>query len=338
MRFGWRGVLAVVSAPILSAGFMVAISAPGNADAIACNATPGNLVTNCGFETGDFQGWTQGGPTGYTSVASTGVVPWFTPHTGTYGVLTGESTEATLSQSLATEAGQLYDVGVWLRVKPGSGTAASDYVILEVDPDGSGPAGWGSPPLVTVHGPGTESYVQYTGSFTAGGPQSILRFRYVDSPDYWFIDDVTVVARPQQPDGLIRKPRGNFIGNNIYNTTAYQQTVRSKAHRTDVRKFGVRVFNDGSHAAKFTVKGTNSPRGVRVQYFSGGVNVTTAMKSAAGLSFTASPGDYKAIQVRVTIGRHAAIGFRKFAKVTASWTGSGLIREDAVRAVVRVVR
>lgn len=224
-------------------------------------------------------------------------------------------------------------------MKPGSGTDATAYVVLEVDPDGTGPAGWGSPPLVSVHGPGDESYVQHTGTFTAGGSQALLRFRYLDSPDYWFIDDVTVVPRPQQPDGWVRKPHASFIGNDLYNTTASGQTVRTKAHRSDVRKFAVRVYNDGTDPARFTVQGTNSPRGVRVQYFSGGQNVTAAMKSATGLSITASPGGYTVIQVQMKVGRHAAIGAHKFAMVNSTWSGGGgVARQDAVKAVVRVVR
>ena len=37
--------------------------------AFACHASA-NLVTNGGFETGDFTGWTQSGNTGFTSVSS----------------------------------------------------------------------------------------------------------------------------------------------------------------------------------------------------------------------------------------------------------------------------
>jgi hypothetical protein len=140
---------------------------------------------------------------------------------------------------------------------------------------------------------------------------------------------------PQQPDGLIRKLSSGFVGNNVYNTTADGQTVKSRAHRRDVRKFLVRVANDGNAAATFVLKGTSS-RGVRVRYLAAGVNVTTAMTSAGGLSFTAAPGAFKEILVKMKVGRHARIGSRKFAMVHASWTGSPLVKQDAVKAVVRV--
>ena len=42
---------------------------PGYGQQSICDGVPGNLVTNCGFETGNFSGWTQGGNLGYTGVA-----------------------------------------------------------------------------------------------------------------------------------------------------------------------------------------------------------------------------------------------------------------------------
>jgi hypothetical protein len=141
---------------------------------------------------------------------------------------------------------------------------------------------------------------------------------------------------PQQPDGLIRKLGSGFVGDNVYNTTAALQTVRSRAHRTDIRKFKVRVANDGMARATFVLKATSSTRGARVRYLAGGVDVTAAMTSAGGLSFSAAPGAFKEILVKVKIGRHARIGSRKFAMVNATWTVSDAVRQDAVKAVVRV--
>lgn len=139
-----------------------------------------------------------------------------------------------------------------------------------------------------------------------------------------------------QPDGWIRKARSGFVGNNIYNTTAEHQTVRRLAHRSDVRTFWVPVYNDGDRAATFTVTGLDRARRANVRYLSGGVDVTAAMESAAGWSFTTSPGGYKLIQIQVRIGRQAAIGSQKSVVVNATWTGNGLVRSDAVKAVVTV--
>jgi PEP-CTERM motif len=49
----------------------------------ACQSVAGNLMVNCGFETGNFSGWTQSGNLGFTSV-STGYA-----FSGTYGAQLG---------------------------------------------------------------------------------------------------------------------------------------------------------------------------------------------------------------------------------------------------------
>lgn len=184
-----RRALAVLLAPVLATTFLSLVPAPANA-ADDCGVT-GNIVTNCGFETGDFTGWTQGGETLNTDVLA------YSPHTGIYALRAGPTHEGTLTQTLATASGQVYDLGIWLGLD-GSGTGAGDYVIVEVDPDGSGPAGYGSPPLVTVNGPASATYAQSTATFTAGGSEAFLRLRFYNLPAWWMIDDISVVA--QVPD------------------------------------------------------------------------------------------------------------------------------------------
>ena len=140
----------------------------------------------------------------------------------------------------------------------------------------------------------------------------------------------------QQPDGWVRKHLGRFHGNDVYNTTGARQTIHGKAYRTGNRTYWVRIYDDGKVAGAFTAHGTESAHGVRVRYFSDGKDVTAAMHSVAGLSFTRSSGGYISIRVRVHIKRHAAVGAHKFAKVTATSTGAAGVRVDAVRAIVKV--
>lgn len=146
------------------------------------------------------------------------------------------------------------------------------------------------------------------------------------------------LSTASQPDGVIRKANTRFIGNNIYNTTGRRQTVRSTAHRRDTRTFWVRIYNDGPVAATFAAHGVKSAHGVTVKYFSGGSNVTTAMTSTAGLPITRAVGQYQQIKVKMKLGPHVSFGARKFAKVVATWTGSGFVSTDTVKAVVRVIR
>src|SRR5262249_24883394 len=49
----------------------------------ACDRVPGNLVRNCGFETGDFTNWTRSGDPGFTSIEM------FAAHSGSWGLNIG---------------------------------------------------------------------------------------------------------------------------------------------------------------------------------------------------------------------------------------------------------
>jgi hypothetical protein len=92
----------VILASAILAGALV-ISSPSRA----------NLVTNGGFETGDFTGWTQGGNnTGAIFLTSTSSFV----HSGTWAAFVGPvGSDGTLTQNIATTTGQTYEVSLWLR-------------------------------------------------------------------------------------------------------------------------------------------------------------------------------------------------------------------------------
>jgi len=71
-----------------------------------------NLVTNGGFETGDFTGWTQGGDTGFDGVR--GQFTGINPHSGSFQALLSVSTGSSISQMLALTVGTTYTVDFWL--------------------------------------------------------------------------------------------------------------------------------------------------------------------------------------------------------------------------------
>jgi hypothetical protein len=149
---------------------------------------------------------------------------------------------------------------------------------------------------------------------------------------------VTIAPSDQRPDGWISTAStSGYVGNNVYNTTGYNQTKRRTADRTQTRTFYVRVYNDGNVTNTITLTGSAARSGSTVRYYSGTTNVTTAMRSAKGWKVTLAPGAYKLVKVRIKVLSTAAYDTLKPATVTGTWTGDGT-RADTVKAVVKVTR
>jgi hypothetical protein len=80
---------------LLLVAALAAMATPALAQDI-CQGAPGNLVANCGFETGNFSGWTLSGNTGFTSVAGGGYA-----FSGNFGAALGPiGSDGFLSQTL----------------------------------------------------------------------------------------------------------------------------------------------------------------------------------------------------------------------------------------------
>ncbi len=149
---------------------------------------------------------------------------------------------------------------------------------------------------------------------------------------------LTIAASDQQPDGLISTAKSSgYVGNDVYNKTGTGQTKTTKARRTQVRTFYVRVSNDGNDTNTFTVKGSAAKAGSTVTYLSGTTNVTRAMRSTAGWRVRLGAGKTRLVTVRVAVTRTASIGTVLPATVRAAWSGDGT-RADVVKATVKVVR
>lgn len=177
-----------------AAGLALAVfsGAPAHATPISCYAISGNLIANCGFETGDFTDWSVKYDPAVTAadqetvVTSTVTNPpnTYSPHSGTYFALLGAiGGFGHLSQTFTDAGGEPLTVSFWLA---SDGTSNS----FSVDFDGT---------PVSIPGLGTnipeQGYTEYTFVATATGTDT-LTFNERDDTGFLSLDDVSAVPEP----------------------------------------------------------------------------------------------------------------------------------------------
>ena len=87
----------------------------------------GQLITNGSFETHDFGGWTLGGNSGSSSFGAQIFID-ANAENGTYAAGLGSmGSDGTLSQTIATTAGQTYTLSFWLQNEAASPTTSKPY-------------------------------------------------------------------------------------------------------------------------------------------------------------------------------------------------------------------
>jgi subtilase family serine protease len=154
------------------------------------------LVTNGGFEAGNFTGWTLANNTPntnsslytynynvVTNSAYTGIV-----YAGTYGAALGDTNLMSLSQPLATTPGQRYLLSLWLRNNTGG--SGQKFVV-----------NWNtnSPATNTLFSwSGTNSFSWTNLLFVVGatGTNSVLQFQAMNLPYFFGLDNVSVMPVP----------------------------------------------------------------------------------------------------------------------------------------------
>ncbi len=151
----------------------------------ACSSVAGNLVTtNCGFETGDFTGWSG---TVLSEPDSLAGVDNLDPFSGTYEAYLGnESGNDTLSQTLNTVAGTTYTIQF--------------YLDNTSDADANNPndfsAAFGSTIGFTETNAPAGSYAVESFTALATGSSTDLTFTFENGLGFFDLDSVSVVAVP----------------------------------------------------------------------------------------------------------------------------------------------
>jgi len=155
-----------------------------------------NIVSNGGFETGNFNGWSLTADTSTTQVGNrAGLV-----HSGRYGAELGQASAlGQLSQTLPTAAGQTYLLSLWL-TNPTNANGATPNE-FQVQWEGA-----------TIYDRVNLPFQKWTNlqfTVTASAAGSLLQFGFRDDPYYLGLDDITVkpVAAPHLR-AVVQSPAG----------------------------------------------------------------------------------------------------------------------------------
>jgi hypothetical protein len=185
-----RRISAALGAAAIVVGGLAATATPASSTvASECDAFAGNVVTNCGFETGDATGWSLSG--GFIGVTNN-------PHSGSFAAFAGTvGSDGSISQTLTTAApNTTYNLSFWLT--NGGGTP-NDFSVQVSNVVG------GTQTFASMTNSGPFPYTQF-GPFqfttTAGAPT--LTFFLRDDPSFWFLDDIAVSTCTQTVSGTVR--------------------------------------------------------------------------------------------------------------------------------------
>jgi hypothetical protein len=145
-----------------------------------CSMVPHNLLANCGFETGDFTGWTISGNTGFTFVSDS------FPNSGTYSAMLGPiGSDGFLSQTFNDVAGAVYTIGAYVA---SDGGIPNDFAIE-----------WNGTTLLNLPNIPSDAYTLYTATAVGTGHDTVS-FGYRDDPGYIYLDDTFVAVPPAIPE------------------------------------------------------------------------------------------------------------------------------------------
>jgi len=178
--------------------------------AASCSANPKNVVTNCGFETGSFLGWTLTGNdvpgelNNLYGVEGVDPIDNIGPNSGSYQAYVGDlaTNPLTLSQTVATSAGQAYYITFDLaQDTPGTVLYPNTVALL-----------FNGVSLFSQTNIGMEGYKQYTFAGYAAASSTVLSITLGNSLGEFLLDDVSVTLAPEPSTRLLAVGSGVLLG------------------------------------------------------------------------------------------------------------------------------
>jgi hypothetical protein len=149
---------------------------PSNRPPSECTTVAGNLVANCGWETGLYPPWVRSGNLGATGIDAQSA------HSGSFGLDIGPvGSLGFVAQDLATKAGGTYSLSFWLKNLGGNPNR------IQIS--------WGGAVILDQTNLPSFPYTEYCWEGSAAGESTELKFGMQQDPTYFHFDDVVVVPR-----------------------------------------------------------------------------------------------------------------------------------------------
>jgi hypothetical protein len=191
-----------ISAAVLCSSFCLFVGLQqAKATASICDAVAGNLVANCGFETGDFTGWTLTGHdvpgelNNLYGVEGTDPLDGIAPNSGMFQTFIADlsSNPTTLSQTLATVAGGGYTITFFLAQD--TSPTSNNPNKFSASFDGNTLASLASVPM--------EGYTEYLYYGSASSTSTVFSLTLGNDLGEFLLDDVSVVSGTPEPSPVL---------------------------------------------------------------------------------------------------------------------------------------
>jgi alpha-tubulin suppressor-like RCC1 family protein len=144
---------------------------------------------------------------------------------------------------------------------------------------------------------------------------------------------ITVSPVSRQPDVLVKKGSGTFVGNGVINTTGSGQRRKAKVPASTAVTFTVQIQNDGNTKNTFLLRGMGSTSRFTVTYRNGATDVTSAVVAGTFRTQTLGVGGTQDLVMSVLPRATSRVG-DKFAGTVRVSSSVDPAAADAVQVVV----